>query len=119
MPHKLRSNQEVIYNSETQAFGVLEINAEQIIFQNDGNHYHNVLLQMPVRVVSGSGTYATHLNYNLSAEEWSNFYSSSASELAPDTGNYDEVLETALHYARTNIDGKWGLTINDWEFVTE
>lgn len=116
MSHKLRSNQPVIFNSETQTSGVLEINAEQVIFQNDGNHYYNVMLQMPVKV-SGSGNYVTNLNYNLSAEEWSNFYSSSAELLAPDTGNYDEVLETALHYARTTINGKWGLSTNDWSFV--
>lgn len=36
--------------------------------------------------------------------------------LSPDTGNYDEVLGTALHYTRVQIDGKWGLTINDWDF---
>ena len=118
MSHKLRSNQEVIFNSETQSSGVLEINAEQVIFQNDGSHYHNVLLQMPVKV-SGSGQYVSNLNYNVSAEDWSNFYSSSAESLAPDTGNYDEVLETALHYARVQIDGKWGLDINDWTFVEE
>ena len=118
MAHKLRSNQTVIFNAESQSSGVLEIVAEQVIFQNDDNFYHNVMLQMPVKV-SGSGHYVTNLNYNLSAEEWSNFYSASVGELAPDTGNFDEVLETALHYARTTIDGKWGLTTNDWEFITE
>ena len=118
MPHKLRSNKEVVFNSETQASGVLEINAEHIIYQNDGRDYHNVLLQMPVKV-SGSGQYVSNLNYNVSTEEWSNFYSSSIELLAPDTGNYNETMETALHYARVQIDGKWGLTTNDWLFVTE
>ena len=118
MAYKLRSNKEVIFNSETQASGVLEINAEQVIFQNDGGNYHNVLLQMPVKV-SGSGQYVSNLNYNVSSEDWSNFYSSSAETLSPDTGNYDEVLETCLHYARVQIDGKWGLGVNDWVFVEE
>ena len=118
MSHKLRSNTAVIYNSETQASGVLEINAEQVIYQNDGGHYHNVLLQMPVKV-SGSGQYVSNLNYNVSAEDWSAFYSSSVELLSPDTGNYDETLETALHYARVQIDGKWGLGVNDWTFVEE
>ena len=118
MSHKLRSNTAVIYNSETQASGVLEINAEQVIYQNDGGHYYNVLLQMPVKV-SGSGQYVSNLNYNVSAEDWSAFYSSSVELLSPDTGDYDETLETALHYARVQIDGKWGLGVNDWTFVEE
>ena len=115
MSHKLTSNQPILYNSETQATGILEIHAEQVIFQDDGGDYHNVLLQMPVKV-SGSGQYVSNLNYNVSSEDWSNFYSASAESLSPDTGNYDEVMETALHYTRIQIDGKWGLGINDWTF---
>lgn len=115
MAHKLTANQSVIYNSETQSSGVLEIHAEQVIFQNGGNDYHQVLLQMPVKV-SRSNQYVSSLNYVVSSTEWSDFYSSSAHLLSPDTGNYDEVLETALHYTRVQIDGKWGLTINDWDF---
>ena len=117
MSHKLIANKEVIFNSETQASGTLEIHAEQVIFQNDGNEYHNVMLQMPVKL-SGSGQYVSNLNYNISAADWSDFYSSSSALLSPDTGNYDEVLETALHYARVQIDGKWGLSVDDWTFET-
>jgi len=73
MSHKLRSNQSVVFNSETQASGVLEINAEQVIYQDDGRDYHNVLLQMPVKV-SGSGQYVSNLNYNVPSDTWSTFY---------------------------------------------
>jgi len=118
MSHKLRSNQSVVFNSETQASGVLEINAEQVIYQDDGRDYHNVLLQMPVKV-SGSGQYVSNLNYNVPSDTWSTFYSESKDLLSPDTGDYDETMETALHYARVQIDGKWGLAANDWVFVTE
>jgi hypothetical protein len=115
MSHKLTSTKSVIYNSETQAEGILEIHAEQVIFQNDGNNYHNVYLQMPVKSNS-TGEYVSSLNFNVSGEEWSDFYSSSAHLLSPDTGNYDEVIETALHYTRVKIDGKWGLLVDDWTF---
>lgn len=115
MSHKLTSNQSIIYNSETQESGILEIHAEQVIFQNDGGNYHNVLLQLPIKV-SGSHQYVSSLNYNIPSEDWSNFYSASIDLLSPDTGNYDEVLETALHYTRVQIDGKWGLNTSDWVF---
>ena len=116
MSHKLQSNQSVTYNSETQTSGVLEIFANKISYKGDAGIDPNVLLTLPVRV-SESLEIITTLNYEISSTDWSDFFSSSVSTLAPNTGDYDETVETALHYARTEIDGKWGLNTNDWTFI--
>ena len=113
--HKLISNSPVIYNSEAQASGVLEIQAEQIIYQNDGGHYHNVMLQMPVKV-SGSNAYAAGLGYNVSAENWNTFF---ASQTLTSIDEFGKQQEAALYYAKTQINGAWGLTENDWTYSAD
>ena len=108
--HKLTSNQPVIYNAESQTSGILEIIPEQIIYQNDGASYHNVMLVFPIKV-SGTNTYVGGLNYNLTEDEWNTFF---ASLTLTSTGEYDKQEEAALKYVLTQIGGNWGLTESDW-----
>lgn len=110
--HKLTSNQPVIYNSEFQTSGVLEITPEQIIYQNDGSNRHNVMLLFPIRV-SETNTFAGGLNYNLTEDEWNTFF---ASLTLTSTNEYDKQEEAALKYALTQIEGNWGLTSSDWTY---
>lgn len=110
--HKLTSNQPVIYNSEFQTSGVLEITPEQIIYQNGGSNRHNVMLSFPIRV-SETNTFAGGLNYNLTEDEWNTFF---ASLTLTSTNEYDKQEEAALKYALTQIEGNWGLTSSDWTY---
>ena len=112
MAHKLTSNSSVIYNSETQASGVLEIIAEQITYQNDGDTYHNVMIQYPVKVQE-SNTYATGLAYNVSKDDWNTFF---ASQSLTSTDEFGKQQEAALYYAKSQLNGAWGLTENDWTY---
>ena len=110
--HKLTSNQSVIYNSEYQTSGVLEITPEQIVYQNDGSNFHNVMLVFPVKV-SGTNTYVGGLNYNLTPEDWNTFF---ASLTLTSTTEFDKQQEASLKYALTQIEGNWGLTSSDWTY---
>lgn len=112
MSHKLTSNSSVVYNAETQASGTLEIHAEQIIYQDDTSGYHNVMLSLPIKV-SGSNTYAGGLTYNLTPENWNTFFSS---QTLVSTNEYDKQAEASLNYAKSQIDGRWGLTSSDWTY---
>ena len=112
MSHKLTSNSSVIYNAERQFSGVLEIVPEQIVYQNDGGTYHNVMLNCPVKV-SGSNDYVAGLNYNLDEGAWNTFF---ASLTLTSTDEFDKQEEAALKYVLTQIDGDWGLTENDWTY---
>ena len=113
--HKLTSNSSVIYNSETQASGVLEITPEQIIYQNDGGTYHNVRIQCPV-IVSESVNYVTSLIYNVSEENWNTFFSS---QTLTSTDEYGKQEEATLYYVKAQINGAWGLTENDWTYSAD
>jgi len=110
--HKLTSNQSVIFNAETQASGVLEITPEQIIYQNDGSNFHNVMLVFPIKV-SGTNTYVGGLNYNLTPEDWNTFF---ASLTLTSTNEFDKQEEAALKYALSQINGNWGLGPSDWTY---
>ena len=110
MPHKLTSNQAVIYNAEYQSSGVLEITPEQIVYQNDGSNYHNVMLTLPIKV-NGTGVYVGGLNYNLTENEWDTFFSSLT---LTSTNEFGKQNEAVLKYALTQIEGNWGLTESDW-----
>jgi len=110
MSHKLTSNQAVIYNAEYQTSGVLEITPEQIIYQNDGSHHHNVMLSLPIKV-NGTGVYVGGLNYNLTEDEWNTFF---ASLTLTSTNEFDKQNEAVLKYVLTQIEGNWGLTESDW-----
>lgn len=112
MSHKLTSNSSVVYNAETQASGTLEIHAEQIIYQDDGGNLHNVMLQMPVKI-SGSGDHVTGLMYNVPEEDWNTFF---ASQTLVSTNEFDKQAEASLNYVKSQIDGRWGLTENDWTY---
>ena len=110
MSHKLTSNQAVIYNAEYQSSGVLEITPEQITYQNDGSHYHNVMLTLPIKV-NETGVYVGGLNYNLTENEWDTFFSSLT---LTSTNEFGKQNEAVLKYALTQIEGNWGLTESDW-----
>ncbi len=112
MSHKLTSNTSVIYNAERQFSGVLEIVPEQIVYQNDGGTYHNVMINCPVKV-SGSNDYVAGLNYNLDEGAWNTFF---ASLTLTSTDEFDKQEEAALKYVLTQIDGDWGLTESDWTY---
>ena len=112
MSHKLTSNNSVVYNAEKQVSGTLEIHAEQIIYQDDGEDYHNVMLQMPVKL-SGSNEYVAGLNYNVTSEDWNTFFDS---QTLVSTNEYDKQAEASLNYVKTQIDGRWGLTEEDWTY---
>ena len=115
MSHKLTSNSSVIYNSETQASGVLQIIPEQIIYQNDRGTYHNVMIQCPVKV-SGSDSYVAGLTYNVSEDDWNEFF---ASQSLTSTNEFNKQEEAALYYAQSQINGAWGLTENDWTYSVD
>ena len=108
--HKLTSNQSVIYNSENQSSGVLEIIPEQIIYQNNGSNHHNVMLIFPIKV-SETNTFVGGLNYILTEDEWDTFF---ASLTLTSTNEFDKQQEAALLYAKSQIEGNWGLTADDW-----
>lgn len=112
MSHKLTSNQSVVYNAEFQSSGVLEITPEQITYQNDGLHFHNVMLVFPIKV-SGTDNYVGGLNYNLTEGDWNTFF---ASLTLTSTNEYDKQEEAALKYALSQIEGNWGLTASDWTY---
>ena len=109
MSHKLTSNQSVVYNAEFQSSGVLEITPEQIVYQNDGSTFHNVMLVFPIKV-SGTNNYVGGLNYNLTEGDWDTFF---ASLTLTSTNEYDKQEEAALKYALSQIEGNWGLTKSD------
>lgn len=115
MSHKLTSNSSVIYNAETQASGILEIQAEQITYQNDGDTYHNVMIQCPVKV-SGSNSYVAGLTYNVSKTDWSTFF---AAQILTSTDEFGKQAEACLNYVKSQIDGNWGLTENDWTYSVD
>jgi hypothetical protein len=115
MSHKLTSNSSVVYNAETQASGTLEIHSEQIIYQDDGGDLHNVMLQMPVKVQE-SNTYVTGLTYNVSEDDWNTFF---ASQTLFSTDEFDKQAEASLNYVKSQIDGRWGLTENDWTYSVD
>ena len=115
MSHKLTSNSSVIYNSEKMLAGVLEIIPEQITYQNDGGTYHNVMIQCPVKV-QGSNTYATGLAYNVSEDDWNTFF---AAQTLTSTDEFGKQEEAALYYAKSQINGAWGLTENDWTYSVD
>ncbi len=108
--HKLTSNQPVIYNSELQQSGILEITPEQIIYQNDGSSIHNVMIQCPIRV-SETNQYAAGLNYMIEGEDWNTFFSSL---VLTSTNEFDKQEEAVLKYVLNQTEGKWGLTESDW-----
>ena len=112
MSHKLTSNQSVIYNAEFQSSGVLEITPEQIVYQNDGSTFHNVMLVFPIKV-SGTNNYVGGLNYNLTEGDWNTFF---ASLTLTSTNEFDKQEEAALKYALSQIEGNWGLTASDWTY---
>ena len=115
MSHKLISNTSVVYNAETQASGVLEIVPEQIIYQNDGGTYHNVMLQLPVKV-SGTNAYVAGLGYNISEADWNTFFEA---QTLTSTDEFGKQQEAALYYALSQIGGAWGLTESDWTYSAE
>ena len=112
MSHKLISNQSVVYNSETQASGALEIYPEQVTYQNDGGTYHNVGLQLTVKV-NGSNKYVQGLTYNITQPDWDVFF---AAQTFSSSGEFGKQSEGALYYTRTQLNGAWGLTENDWTY---
>ncbi len=114
MSHKLTSNQSVVYNAEFQSSGVLEITPEQIVYQNDGSTFHNVMLVFPIKV-SGTNNYVGGLNYNLTEGDWDTFF---ASLTLTSTNEYDKQEEAALKYALSQIEGNWGLTKSDWTYTS-
>ena len=112
MPHKLTSNQSVVYNAETQESGVLEITPNQITYHNGENTRHYVELILSVNV-SESNKGVTGIYYNLSETEWDTFY---AAQSLTSTEIYSQQKEAALNYTKIQIDGNWGLTQNDWTY---
>ena len=113
MSHKLTSNQSVIYNSEYQTSGVLEIIPEQVIYQNDGSH-HSVMLTYPIKD-SNTDQYIGGLAYNPTETEWNDFFSS---QTLTSTNEFDKQEEVALKYALTKIEGNWGLSSSDWIYTS-
>ena len=110
MSHKLTSNQSVIYNSEFQSSGVLQIIPQQISYQHNGIN-HNVLISCPIMVSESASTYIGGLDYILTENEWNIFFESQS---LTSTKEFDKQEEVTLKYVLTQIDGNWGLSSDDW-----
>jgi len=112
MSHKLTSNQSVIYNSELQLSGVLQITPQEITYQHDVNS-HNVLISCPVVVSESISNYVGGFNFVLNENEWNTFFDSQS---LTSTEEFDKQEEAVLKYTLTQIDGNWGLSSNDWTY---
>jgi hypothetical protein len=125
MIHKLVSTSSVLYDAATLQSSLLTIVPQQVQYKNQMQENFNSTQDNNNVSVSGVlfANYGTEtqsrLNsifFTLPEDEWDSFYSS---QTFSHTDDYDNVMQCCLLYIKQNLMPMYGLTSNDWVYVTE